>query len=81
MLIFTYLFKNILFIYLKDFIYLFIWERVECSQAGGVAEGATEAEGEAGSLLSMESLLSREPDAMWGSIQDPGIMTWAEGRY
>ena len=48
--------------------YLFIWES-ERAQAGGAAEG----EEEAGSLLSREAQRGIRS-------QDPGIMTWAEGR-
>ena len=53
-------------LFLKDFIYLFEKARAQV--------GARERGGEA------DSPISREPNTGLGS-QDPGIMTWAEGRH
>ena len=56
------------FFFFLKILFIYLRERVS-AQAGEEAEG----EGE------VDSLLSREPDVgAWS--QDPGIMTWAEGR-
>ena len=48
---------------------LFIWESMHDKQEEDMAVGEAEA----------DSLLSSSP--IWGSIQDPEIMTWAKGRW
>ena len=66
-------FQSVSFFFKKDFIHLFEWKN-ERERAQAVGRGW-----EGGRSRWVGSLLSREPDVRALS-QDPGIMTWAEGR-